>query len=95
RALAAVVRPYARAVAGEPLRMRFDRRRRVFEFTFRHDPHLSAPTELFVPDYQYPGGYTVTISDGAYEVAPETQTLVYRHTLERETHTVRIQPRAR
>jgi glycosyl hydrolase family 5/cellulase (glycosyl hydrolase family 5) len=93
RALAAVVRPYARAVAGEPLRMRFDRRR-VFEFTFRHDPHLSAPTELFVPDYQYPRGYRVTISDGAYEVVPETQTLVYRHTLDRDTHTVRIQPRA-
>ena len=47
RALEAVVRPYARAVAGEPLRMHFDRRRRVFEFGFRHDPgHLGADRDL-------------------------------------------------
>jgi hypothetical protein len=93
RALEAVVRPYARAVAGDPLRMHFDRRRRTFEFAFRHDPGISAPTEIFVPAYQYPLGYEVEVSDGSTEAIPETQTLAYRHTPERETHTLRIGPR--
>jgi hypothetical protein len=93
RALGAVVRPYARATAGEPLRMRFDRRRRTFDFEFRHTPRLSAPTELFVPDYQYPDGYTVAMSDGRCETRPETQTLIYYHTTERDVHTLHIKPR--
>ena len=94
RALEAVVRPYARAVAGEPLRMHFDRRRRRFELEFRHDPKVSAPTEIFVPEYQYPRGYEVTVSDGSTEASPETQTLAYRPGTERETHTLRIRPRS-
>jgi hypothetical protein len=93
RALEALVRPYARAVAGEPLRMRFDRRRRTFELAFRHDPAVAAPTEIFVPAYQYPRGYEVELSDGSSESCPDTQTLVYRHGAERTTHTVRIRPR--
>jgi hypothetical protein len=93
RALEAVVRPYARAVAGEPLRMSFDRPRRVFEFVFRHDPSVSAPTEIFVPDYQYPRGYRVTVSDGSFEAIPAAQTLAYQHGTESATHTLRILPR--
>jgi hypothetical protein len=93
RALEAVVRPYARAVAGEPLRMHFDRRRRSFEFAFRHDPRIAAPTEIFVPAYQYPRGYHTELSDGSAQALPETQTLAYRHSAERETHTLRIRPR--
>jgi hypothetical protein len=93
RALAAVVRPCARAVAGEPLRMRFDRRRRRFDFEFRHDPAVSAPTEIFVPALHYPDGYDVEVSDGAAQAFPETQTLDYRHTSERPTHWLRIRPR--
>jgi hypothetical protein len=90
RALEAVVRPYARAVAGEPLRMSFDLRDRVFEFAFRHDPSVNAPTEFFIPNYQYPHGYAVEISDGSYELEEGRQILVYRHSLERLVHTVRV-----
>lgn len=79
--------------SGEPLRMHFDRRRRTFDFEFRHDAHIAAPTEVFVPNYQYPDGYTVAVSDGHYEIQREMQTLIYHHTLERDTHTLRIQPR--
>ena len=53
RGLSAVVRPYARATTGVPLRMSFDLRRRIFEFEFCHDPAISAPTEFFIPTYQY------------------------------------------
>lgn len=92
RALQAAVRPYPRATAGELLHLSFDIRRRVFEFRFRHDPDTTAPTEIFVPDIQYPDGYGVQASDGAYEVQREQQTLIYRHSADRAEHTIRIKP---
>jgi hypothetical protein len=73
--------------------MRFDLPTRKFEFTFRHDPHVDAPTELFVPRYQYPRGYAVELSDGSYEERPDEQLLLYRHTPNREIHTIRIRPK--
>ena len=90
RALEAVVRPYARAIAGEPIRMSFDWKSRRFEFEFRHDPSVIAPTEIFVPDFQYPHGYRVEVSDGTYEADPSEQVLIYRHTLQRESHTIAV-----
>ena len=92
RALQAAVRPYARATAGEPLRMSFDVRRRAFTFAFRHDPRVTAPTEVFVPNYQYPQGCRVQVSDGMYQVDREEQVLIYWHSAERSEHTIRIRP---
>lgn len=93
RALQAVIRPYPRATAGEPLRMSFDIRRRVFLYEFRHDLTDQAPTEIFVPDYHYPRGYNVWISDGECKANPETQTLLYYHSSRRPVHRIRITPR--
>jgi hypothetical protein len=90
RALEAVLRPYARAIAGEPLSMAFDIRRGEFVFAFRHDPAVLAPTEFYIPNYQYPDGYAVEVSDGTFEIDREKQTLVYRHTAERTVHTIRV-----
>jgi hypothetical protein len=91
RALLAAVRPYTRKIAGEPLRMVFDVRRRVFEFEFRHDASVSEPTEVFVPNHQYPQGCVVKVSDGTYSLDQLAQTLRYRHSLDRPEHTIRIQ----
>jgi hypothetical protein len=93
RALEAVVRPYPRAVAGEPLHMAFDIQKKAFFFEFRHNPEIEAPTEIFVPNYQYSEGYMVEVSDGSFEKNPETQTFVYHHSLSRDTHTVYIKER--
>jgi len=90
RALKAVVRPYAKATAGTPLRMSFDIRKGIFEFEFRHEDGIDASSEFFVPNYQYPQGYEVEISDGRYEKDEATQTLRYFHTSERQIHWVRI-----
>jgi hypothetical protein len=92
RALQAVVRPYAVCTAGEPLRMKFDIKRRAFEFEFRHDVNVSAPTEIFLPSYQYPDGYRVRMTDGDYEMDQENQLLIYRHSPERAEHTIWILP---
>lgn len=90
RALKAIVRPYARAVAGEPLHVAFDYKRGTFDFEFRHDPAVNMPTEVFVPNYQYPCGYVVEVSDGTYQVDEAAQTLVYWHSAEREVHRILV-----
>ena len=90
RALRAAVRPYARAVAGEPLRMSFGADHRVFEFAFRHDPAVSEPTEFYIPNFQYPEGYVVEVSDGTCTVDQEAQTLVYHHDPAQVEHRVRV-----
>lgn len=92
RALPALARPCARKIAGEPSRMRFELATRTFEFEFRHDAAVDAPTEIFVPAYQYPQGYVVEISDGTYTINQQTQTLVWQHTSQQAAHTLRIRP---
>ena len=77
RALAALIRPHARKVAGTPVSMRFDAAhpRRTFDFCFRHTAATREPTEIFVPQYQYPDGYSVKISDGEWRHDAKLQTL--------------------
>ena len=88
------MRPYARATAGEPLHMSFDCKQRVFEFEFRHDPTIEAPTELFLPSYHYPEGGAVVVSDGTYDWSAKDQTLLYHHGTERDVHHIRVRPKA-
>jgi hypothetical protein len=92
RALEAVVRPYARAVAGLPLKMSYDIRRRAFELIFRHDPAVQAPTEIYVPSLHYPRGYRAEVSDGEFEVRDVEQVLLYRHGTARLEHWLRLRP---
>ena len=92
RALRAAVRPYAKATAGEPLNMAFDVNQTVFEYVFRHDQAVQAPTEIFVPSLQYPRGCTVEVSDGTYEIDREAQLLTYRHSDDQAVHTIRLSP---
>lgn len=93
RALPAVVRPYARKVAGTPLHMTFDLSRRRFEFEFHHDDTVTAPTEVYVPSYHYPEGGRITISDGEVEHDVAAQTLFYRHSLSRAVHHIIVEPK--
>ena len=93
RALEAVVRPYASKVPGEPLRMSFDVKTRLFEFEFRLDPSIDAPAEFFVPDVQYPHGYEVIAAHGECESKPEAQVLVYWPQRDQSLHAIKIRPR--
>ncbi len=94
RALEAVVRPYPARVAGEPLAMSFDYKSGAFEFTFRHDPAVQAPTEIFVPQIHYPDGGEVLVSDGEYERVAATQTVLYRHSPDHEVHHIGVYRRS-
>ena len=94
RALDALVRPYPLALAGTLVRYGFDRRTRRFELVFRHAPDVQAPSELFVPARQYPGGPRVECSDGRFELDAAAQRLRYFHDPARPEHTVTLAPRA-
>lgn len=93
RALRAVVRPYPIATAGEPLRLSFDRRRRILRYTFRHDPAVPESTEIFIPPLQYPYGYRVWMTDGTFLKDENRHVLRYTHTLGRPAHTLIIRPK--
>lgn len=61
---ATVIRPYPRAIAGQPVSFSFDAGSRVFELVFRDAAGVSGPTEIFVPRARvYPTGVTVTCDD--------------------------------
>ncbi len=92
RALEAALRPYPMAVAGEPTHLEFNIRRKRFVFEFRHDPLLTAPTEIFLPNLHYPHGITVQLSDGTYAYQPERQMLIYRHDGAMQQHRIEIYP---
>jgi hypothetical protein len=92
RALQVVVRPYARVTAGEPLDMSFDSQRKVFRLTFRHDSAVTEPSEIFVPNLQYPAGCRVEVSDGSWEHQAERRVLIYVHSDGLTVHTVTISP---
>ncbi len=95
RALTAAVRPYPCKVAGEPLTMSFNIKKVLFEFSFRHADDVIAPTEIFIPELQYPHGCTIQVSDGTFEMNMTTQTLIYQHSREQKTHTVRVSPKSK
>jgi len=92
RALVAVVRPYAKAIAGTPTEMHFEIVAGIFTFKFRHDSSIDAPTEIYVPRLQYPTGFEVKMSDGDYDYDATTQILTYRHTDGRDLHELQIFP---
>jgi endoglycosylceramidase len=64
RKLRLLVRTYAQATAGTPLRMRFDPQTGDFVFRYRPDPTVEAPTRIFVSPLHYPGGRRVRVEHG-------------------------------
>jgi hypothetical protein len=92
RALQAVVRPYPMATAGELMEATFDPYKRTFKMKFRHDPAIAGPSEIFIPTYQYPHGYSVSVSDGRYEIQRSKQILLYWSGEELKVHTLMIKP---
>jgi hypothetical protein len=77
RALESAVRPFAMHTAGEPLKARFEPIKGRFEFEFKGDSSVTAPTEIFFPALHYPQGAEVTISDGSVEIDVANQLLRY------------------
>jgi hypothetical protein len=93
RSLPALIRPYPIATAGKPVQVKFDIHKKRFEYVFDHDPGIDAPTELYVPNFQYPRGFTVTAPAGTAYPDSETQRLKYKPAAPGGRHTILITPR--
>lgn len=93
RALDAVARPYARAVAGTPIRMSFSRGR--FSLAFEGDPAVRAPTEIVVPSHHYPSGFAVRHSPGSHEISDDGRLVRFRCGEERRRHWIELRARRR
>jgi hypothetical protein len=72
RALRGFARPYARAAAGEIIEMRFDSRRGTFILRYRPDRAIGAPTEVFLPELQFPRGFDIETEGCEAEIARPT-----------------------
>jgi len=90
RALKAFLRPFPKKIAGEPISFSFDMRKQVMELRFKHDSHIKQSTVIYIPEYQYPSGYRVEVSDGNYEMLTEKQLLMYHHSPEKEEHFIKV-----
>jgi hypothetical protein len=91
RAIAAFVRPYVKLLAGKPNRQAFDLQHKEYILAFEHND--LEVTEIFVPNYHYSKGFHVEVSDGKWSHNPDTQTLVYEHSLDQNQHLLRILPK--
>jgi hypothetical protein len=79
RGVAGFCRPYAVKTAGTPLEMKFDYKKKVFDFAFRPDDAITEPTEIFVPEVQYPHGFWAISSSGDLEEDAACQRLFLRN----------------
>lgn len=64
RAVRGFCRPRAVAVQGRIAEQHFDMASGRFTLSFEADPAIAAPTEVYLPDVQYPHGYRISV-DGA------------------------------
>lgn len=93
RALEALVRPWPRRIAGQPLALRFNIKTREFTFSFKPDPDTTAPTEIFIPTYQYPQGYVIHTTAGSFSVDSQEHLVLWHGDPASKKNIIRITPR--
>ena len=74
----ALALPYPWATAGSPGPSSFDRVTQTYRYRYAADPAIAAPTEIEIPHYTYPLGYTVTVSGGRVVSAADASLLEVR-----------------
>ncbi|OUS03780.1 hypothetical protein A9Q81_06510 [Gammaproteobacteria bacterium 42_54_T18] len=58
-----LVRPYPRAIAGQPIAFSFDFDTKIFSLEFAEKDGVIGPTEIHLPDRHYPNGWRISSSD--------------------------------
>ena len=92
RALQAVIRPFPMALAGEPVVSNFNPQTSTYTLEFIGDPKISAPSEIFFPQWHYAKGAEIKISDGSYEIVADQQILRFFQG-EATNHKIKITPK--
>jgi len=76
--------------------MKFDAVKRVWTCEFEVDVSIKAPTVVFVPEYQYPAGFSIFSPLGTTRAFKETQSIEYTPGHNAKTgdkHTITIFPK--
>ena len=91
-----LVRPYPRAIAGQPLEYGFDAETGVFTLTFESRAKVDGVTEIFVPAARYPDGWDLDVSDAdgswTHSWDEAAQLLHIKTDSSTESHTITIGP---
>jgi endoglycosylceramidase len=85
--------PYPAATAGIPRRQRFDHGTLTFTYDYRSDPGIRAPTEVVVPSYTFPRGYTAQASGARVLSARNAPILELQATTRAHRVEVTVRPR--
>jgi endoglycosylceramidase len=86
-----LARTYPVATAGVPQSHSFDPASERFDFTYRSDPKVRAPTLIRVPlDYHYPRGYIASARGGIVVSRPNARLLRVRNTAGEHTVVVEV-----
>ncbi|MEM9955825.1 MAG: cellulase family glycosylhydrolase [Chloroflexota bacterium] len=94
RGLIALVRPYAKAIAGTPLEMQFDMLTGIFTFCYQPNHDIEQPTLIYLPKLQYPDGFDIQFDGCACEYDTHSQILSVTHDdTDAKTITIEIQPK--
>ena len=56
-------RVYPHSTSGTPVNLYYNTTTLLFIYEYVHDPIIQAPTEIFIPDFLYPKGFHVSVSN--------------------------------
>lgn len=91
-----LVRPYARAIAGEPIRFGFDPATRIFDLVFADKEGVTGETEIFIPERHYPNGWHLEVANAEDPFLSrwdeERRILFLRFSGSEQQHELRIVP---
>jgi len=91
RALAAIIRPYCLSLMGEPTKQWFNLSGREYFLSLHQTSDQKV--EIFVPNFHYPRGFSVSLSDGDWSFSAGEQILSYNPDPLMSIHQVRIFPK--
>ncbi|MBN1329891.1 MAG: cellulase family glycosylhydrolase [Candidatus Heimdallarchaeota archaeon] len=75
RAIEGFCRPYVKHLTGKLNTISFNRKTGRFALEFNNDTTIDEPTIIYVPQIQYPNGFTVLLNDSPIEVNVKNQHL--------------------
>ena len=76
RAIKGFCRPHFMQVAGIPLKMEFNAQNGDLHFQFEADTSIEGPTILYLPEIQFPNGFSIKVLECEYEYKLDTQMLI-------------------
>ena len=91
-----LVRPYPRAIAGQPIEFSFDVETKVFTLAFAEKQGVTGPTEIHLPDRHYPNGWSIQSTDAegrwSYEWDSHRQILSLTADASVASHRITVSP---